>query len=150
MDITIRSSTRSGCSHWRRGMTISWFNEITIKLLDSGCDSHKEIDRQIMICLFSNLSTHFRYFCPFFTISISILISIFHFVSISRSISIFWISRFQDQYQYQYLGKSNFEINIKINMTNILKNIGKSIYCPIPGIYTTIQWVCKFIVRALL
>ena len=78
--------------------------------------------------------THFRYFCRFFTISISILISIFHFVSISRSTSIFWISRFQDQ--YQYLGKSNFEINIKINMTNILKNIGKSIYCPIPDANT--------------
>ena len=83
--------------------------------------------------------THFRYFCRFFTISISILISIFHFVSISRSTSRFCISRFQDQYQYQYLGKSNFEINIKINMTNILKNIGKSIYCPIPAVYIILR-----------
>ena len=57
--------------------------------------------------------THFRYFCFFFTISISILISIFHFVSISRSVSIFWISRSisistfwkiltRDQYQDQH------------------------------------------------
>ena len=80
---------------------------------------------------FASFPTYpFSIFLLFFTISISILISIFHFVSISRSTSILWISRFQDQ--YQYLGKSNFEINIKINMTNILKNIGKSIYCPIP------------------
>ena len=76
--------------------------------------------------------THFSIFLPFFpNIKINIDINI-SFFSISRSISIFWISRFQDQDQYQYFGKSNFKINIKINMTNILKNIGKSIYCPIP------------------
>ena len=139
------------------------YNQITIKLLDSSCDSHKELEEIKVVPLVGASTTmlaredkkfdiqsnelktnyhlplfqptHFRYFCRFFTISISILISIFHFVSISRSTSIFWISRFQDQYQYQYLGKSNFEINIKINMTNILKNIGKSIYCPIPAVH---------------
>ena len=81
---------------------------------------------------YGTVLTYFSIILLFFrNININIDINI-PFFSISISRSRFWTWRFQDQDQYRYFGKPEFNIKIKINMTNILKNIGKSIYCPIP------------------
>ena len=48
-----------------------------------------------------------------FDININILVAC---VSNSRSISIFWLSKFRVRYQYQYFGGLSFEFNININI----------------------------------
>ena len=101
--------------------------------------------RQQNKCLdnYGTVLTYFSIILLFFrNININIDINI-PFFSISISKSRFWTWRFQDQDQYRYFGKPEFNIKIKINMTNILKNIGKSIYCPIPGSMVR-QLLCTF------
>ena len=92
---------------------------------------------------YGTVLTYFSIILLFFrNININIDINI-PFFSISISKSRFWTWRFQDQDQYQYFGKPEFNIKIKINMTNILKNIGKSIYCPIPAWRWTSTFECS-------
>ena len=52
-------------------------------------------------------------FCFEFDININILVAC---VSNSRSISIFWLSKFRVRYQYEYFGGLSFEFNININI----------------------------------